>query len=92
MTEYQDRWDFNFWAKGIQTGKEYKYEEKHHECYICRNFCFIAYVSCACDPTKFYCMEHSKGLCQCPPQKRMIQHSAEYSKLKNEIVSACDVN
>uniref|UniRef100_A0A146KQ53 [histone H3]-trimethyl-L-lysine(4) demethylase n=1 Tax=Lygus hesperus TaxID=30085 RepID=A0A146KQ53_LYGHE len=44
-------------------------------CSFCKTTCFLSAVTCACNPTILYCLNHIKQFsCQCPPDKKILRY------------------
>lgn len=59
---------------GIQeTLEEYDTPENQYQCHICKAFCYLAQITCGCNPEQVACLEHAKLLCNCDTATRVLR-------------------
>ncbi|EJD48519.1 hypothetical protein AURDEDRAFT_183424 [Auricularia subglabra TFB-10046 SS5] len=59
---------------GLQeTLEEYDTPENQYQCHVCKAFCYLAQITCGCNPEQVACLEHAQLLCGCEQTARVLR-------------------
>lgn len=59
---------------GLQESlEEYDTPENQYQCHVCKGFCYLAQITCACNPEQVACLQHAKLLCNCDVSTRVLR-------------------